>query len=84
MPHRALGPASGIPLTLAELDAVAPLHRSLCLATLSKRLTLSSSAEQRRPQQQAVVDALLAQSRIVKVAERFGVTVYRMRDAAHP
>ncbi|HKP56752.1 MAG TPA: hypothetical protein VJV78_08530 [Polyangiales bacterium] len=79
MLHRALGPASGIPLSLAEFDAVAPLHRSLCLATLNHRLTLSRSAEQRRSQQTAVVDALLAQSRIVKTAEQFGVTVYRVR-----
>ncbi|HKU43727.1 MAG TPA: hypothetical protein VJR89_36460 [Polyangiales bacterium] len=83
MLHRELGPTSGIPLARAEFDAVAPQHAALCLATVTKRLKLSTSAERRRPQQAAVVDALVAESRVVKIAERAGVTVYRMRDAKH-
>jgi hypothetical protein len=84
MLHRELGPTSGIPLSMAEYAAAAPHHRALCLAVVNKRLRLSTSAEQRRPLQAAVVDTLLGQSRLQRVAEGAGVTVYRVRDAEHP
>jgi hypothetical protein len=69
---------------MAEYDAAAPHHSALCLAVVNKRLRLSTSAEQRRPLQQAVVDTLLSQSRLQRIEERNGVTVYRVRDATHP
>jgi hypothetical protein len=79
MLHRDLGPTSEIPLTRDDFEAAASLHPSLCVATLSKRLRVSRTAEQRRKQQTVVIDALLADGRLERLARRAGVTLYRVR-----
>lgn len=84
MLHRELGPTSGIPLSLAEYEAAAVHHPSLCLAVVSERLRLTRSAEQRRPLQLAVVEALRQQGRLETLSRGAGVTVFRVRDARHP
>jgi hypothetical protein len=80
MLHRALGPTSHLPLHVAEFEQHAPRHPSLCIAVLtSDRLRLSTTAQQRRPLQAAVVADLVARDRLVKHASGKGVAVYRLR-----
>jgi 4-amino-4-deoxy-L-arabinose transferase-like glycosyltransferase len=79
MLHRALGPTSSIPLSLAEFDAAARLYPALCVVVVDKHLRLSTSAEQRRIAQDAVVAELQAQNRLERIARGAGVTVYRQR-----
>jgi hypothetical protein len=81
MLQRALGPTSMLPLTAAEFAAVAPRYPELCIAIVSRRLRLSSSAERRRPLQAAIVDQLLAQGRLVRIARGADITVYRLQAA---
>jgi hypothetical protein len=84
MLHRALGPTSLLPLTAAEFEAAAPRYPALCIAVVSRRMRLSTSAERRRPLQSAIVDQLLAQGRLVRIARGLEVTVYRMLAAPPP
>ena len=79
MLHRELGPTSEIPLTRGDFDSAASRHASLCIATLSKRLRVSSTAERRRVEQNVVVDALRAEGRLDQIGGTAGVTLYRLK-----
>jgi hypothetical protein len=78
MLNRELGPTSDIPLSSEELESAAREHETVCLAVVHKRLRLSTTAERRRPLQAAVVDALVAQGRLERLAKAAGVTVFRL------
>jgi hypothetical protein len=80
MLNRQLAPTSSIPLTLAEFEAAVKQSPAVCLVISApqRRLRLSSSAERRRKLQMEVVNALLAQKRLERIARRAGVTVYRL------
>jgi hypothetical protein len=82
MLHRELGPTSQLPLSLAELEAALPRYAAVCVVTVDKRMRLSSSAERRRIDQDAVIAALSAQQRLERMERGDGVTVYRVKPRA--
>lgn len=79
MLHRELGPTSQIPLTLAELESALSTHERSCIAVVSKRLRLSSTAERRRGAQDEVIAALQREGRLDQLANEAGITLFRVR-----
>jgi hypothetical protein len=57
---------------LAHFDRV-------CIATTSRKLRLSSTAERRRKGQTRVIDALLAHNRLERIASADQLTLFRLR-----
>ena len=85
MLHRRLGPSSEIPLSLGELNDAARFHERICLAVLSPRLRVSTTAERRRVEQNKVIAALKKAGRLKQLSGRSRVTVYQLRsDSALP
>ena len=79
MLHRRLGPSSEIPQTLRAFDRAASQHARVCLAVLSNKLRVSSTAERRRIEQNKVVAELQQAGRLERVSSVAGVTLYRLR-----
>jgi hypothetical protein len=79
MLHRALPPTGVMPLNMPDFEAALQRsHGPVCVVATAatKRMRLSSTAEQRRRSQGEVIDALHAQKRLKRILKKPEVTVY--------
>jgi hypothetical protein len=82
MLHRELGPTPQIPETIEEMTSALSHFDRVCIATTSRKLRLSSTAERRRKGQTRVIAALLAQGKLERVATADQVTLFHVRPFA--
>jgi hypothetical protein len=80
MLHRRLGPASEIPQTIEIFNQAAMRSEQVCIAVFSKKLRVSSSASDRRVEQNKVVAELKHAGRLEVIKARAGVTLFSLRE----